>query len=81
MEKKKYLVTRNMTVEGRHVAEGETVEVEADRVHYLVAQGWLVDAPEDTKKNKKANKPADKPADPATEPTPEPTPEPEQGGE
>lgn len=36
--------TRDQVVNGRHVKRGEQIEIEAQRVAYLVARGYLVAA-------------------------------------
>lgn len=71
MEKQKFLSMRDQFVDGKAVAEGQTVEVEPDRVRYLTANGWLKPMEADAKPaRKKANKQAEQvePTEP-TEPT------------
>jgi len=55
----KFKSTRDQVVDGKSVKAGATIEVEADRVKYLVARGYLVKAEEAPKKSTSKSKKAD----------------------
>lgn len=54
----KFVSTRDQYVDGKPVKKGEKVEIEADRVKYLTARGYLVEEAE-----KKTSKPKSKAAE------------------
>ncbi|QFU04585.1 hypothetical protein FIU82_06085 [Pseudoalteromonas sp. THAF3] len=54
----KFKSTRDQVVDGAHVGKGDTVEVDAERVSYLIDRGYLVE--EAPKKAKSKSAKADK---------------------
>lgn len=69
-EKKFFKNTRDQFIDGVPYKNGDTVEIEQNRVEYLVAAGFLVETTAPKKANKQQQqKPQDKPEEPApTEP-------------
>lgn len=63
-EKKHFKNTRDQFIDGQAFQAGDVVEIEADRVTYLIAAGFLEET-EAPKKGGKAQKPQNKPEEPA----------------
>lgn len=55
----KFKSTRDQLVDGKHVKTGESVEVDAERVTYLVTRGYLVEVEETAKKSTKKSSKAE----------------------
>ena len=80
-EKKFFKNTRDQFIDGEPFKAGDVVEIEAERVAYLVAAGFLEETTAPQKSNKQTNKQQEAAPAPTAEQTPAAEPAPAQAAE